>query len=136
VLSVWLTLERLNKGHVIFFVFLSFFYAQTGICTTLFRSLLIAQGTYVSQTPLAFLATVADVSGNPEPRQDINIKPSYIRRRLVIARVCLKSFLGIMDVTFPLPCLTYKNRGTLLKIIHVCNKGRSLDALRQQLQSP
>jgi len=59
-----------------------------------------------------YLATgsAADLAQRPErrvilARQDIHIKLFYIRRRLVIAR---KSFLGFMDVTFPLPRLTYK----------------------------
>jgi len=68
-----------------------------------------------------YLATesVADLAQRPERRvitahQDIHIKLFYIRRRLVIGNCEEYVSNYFLDVTFPLPCLTGNNRGTLV----------------------
>ena len=69
-------------------------------------------------------------------RQDIHIKLFYIRRRLVIARKVLHHFWDSWTSHFRfLASHTKTGARYLCKIMYVCNKGWSLDALRQQLQS-
>jgi len=82
-----------------------------------------------------------DLAQRPErrvirARQDIHIKLSYIRRRLVIAKKVSNHFWDSWTSHFRF-LASHTNTGALYlcKIMHACNKGWSLDALRQQLQS-